>query len=58
MFFNTGAILFLGHLISFHLYLQKHKLTTFQYLMEKQNRKDHKSKIFREVNHEDEDPEA
>lgn len=26
--------------------------------MEKQNRKDHKSKIFREVNHEDEDPEA
>ena len=53
--FNTGAMGFLGHLISFHVYLQKHKITTFEYIQQKQNRTNYKSKIFREVNHHEEE---
>lgn len=49
LFFNTAAILFLGHLISFHLYLKSKKMTTFEYIQWKENRQQHKSKIFREV---------
>lgn len=30
--FNTAAMAFLGHLISFHIFLQKKKLTTFEYI--------------------------
>jgi hypothetical protein len=45
--FNTAAILFLGHLISFHVYLQSKKMTTFEYIQLKMNRKNYKSKIFR-----------
>lgn len=51
--FNTAAIGFLGHLISFHIFLQKKKLTTFEYIQIKQGRQNHKSRIFREVNHDD-----
>jgi uncharacterized protein (DUF2225 family) len=47
---NTAAILFLGHLISFHLQLQSKKMTTFEYIQWQQNRRNHKSKIFRQVN--------
>jgi hypothetical protein len=57
MAFNLAAILFLGHLISFHIYLQKKKITTFEYIQLKLNRKNHKSKIFREVKHDEKDEE-
>jgi hypothetical protein len=49
IFLNSGAVLFLGHLISFHIYLQREKLTTFEYLQIKKNRRNYRSKIFREV---------
>lgn len=49
IFFNILATLFLGHLISFHIFLQAKKLTTFEYLQIKQNKGSKKSKIFREV---------
>eukprot|EP00347_Sterkiella_histriomuscorum_P012782 403367241 len=55
LIFNTAAIGFLGHLISFHIMLQHKKLTTFEYIQIKLGRQNHKSKIFREVNHEEED---
>lgn len=29
---NTAAVLFLGHLISFHVYLQSKQMTTFEYI--------------------------
>jgi hypothetical protein len=52
LFFNLLAVLFLGHLISFHLILQSKGMTTFEYIMDKANRKNQKSKIYREVNSE------
>ncbi len=51
MLFNTAALMFLGHLISFHLYLQSKSMTTFEYIQWKANKKEYKSKIFREVKH-------
>jgi len=30
--FNTASIGFLGHLISFHIFLQKKQITTFEYI--------------------------
>ncbi|CDW91758.1 probable palmitoyltransferase zdhhc1 [Stylonychia lemnae] len=51
--FNTAAIGFLGHLISFHIFLQKKQLTTFEYIQIKQGRMNYKSKIFKEIHHED-----
>ena len=39
LFFNLLAVLFLGHLISFHLVLQSKGMTTFEYIMDKANRK-------------------
>ena len=53
IFFNLCTVLFLGHLISFHIILQKMGLTTFEYIQEKANRKDKKSKIYREVKNEE-----
>lgn len=47
LIFNTAAIIFLGHLISFHVYLQSKQMTTFEYIQMKQNRVNYKSKIFR-----------
>lgn len=59
--FNVAATLFLGHLIYFHFYLQRIKVTTFEYIQIKMN-KTHKSKIFRQVKQEteknDEGPEV
>jgi hypothetical protein len=49
LFFNLCTVLFLGHLISFHLILQKLGMTTFEYIQDKANRKNQKSKIYREV---------
>ena len=49
IFFNVLAVLFLGHLISFHLLLQREGKTTFEYILEKNNRKNQKSKIYRDV---------
>jgi len=51
--FNTASIGFLGHLISFHIFLQKKNITTFEYIQIKMGRMNYKSRIFREVNHED-----
>ena len=50
LLFNLLAVLFLGHLIYFHLVLQSKGMTTFEYIMDKANRKNQKSKIYREVN--------
>ena len=52
LLFNLLTVLFLGHLISFHLVLQGKGMTTFEYIMDKANRKNQKSKIYREVNQE------
>lgn len=52
LFFNLLAVVFLGHLISFHLVLLSKDMTTFEYIMDKANRKNQKSKIYREVNSE------
>ena len=35
---NTAAILFLGHLIFFHLNLQSKHMTTFEYIQWQQNK--------------------
>ena len=51
--FNSLALIFLAHLISFHIFLQKKGLSTFEYLQIKQKRINHKSKIFREVRHDE-----
>ena len=32
LFLNVAAMLFLGHLISFHVYLKKVGMTTFEYI--------------------------
>ena len=47
--FNSLAILFLSHLVSFHLYLKNKNLSTFEYILIKSNRANHKSKIMKEV---------
>ena len=52
LFFNLLAVVFLGHLISFHLVLKRKGMTTFEYIMDKANRKNQKSNIYREVNSE------
>ena len=56
--FNIAAILFLGHLISFHIFLQSKHLSTYEYLQLKQNKLHHKSKIFRQVNRGNERPDS
>lgn len=53
VFFNSCSIIFLGHLISFHVFLQKKGLSTFDYLMMKKDKLGYKSKIFREVKHDE-----
>lgn len=52
---NSLAILFLGHLIRFHIILKRMQITTFEYLMIKKNRANRKSKIFRDMKKEKED---
>jgi hypothetical protein len=54
IFFNVLTVMFLGHLISFHIVLQRKGMTTFEYISEKKNRKNQKSKIYREVKSEPE----
>ena len=46
MLLNLAALLFLGHLIAFHLMLQKREMTTYEYIRWKQNRSG-ESKIVR-----------
>ena len=50
LFFNTATLLFLGHLITFHVYLQSKRLSTYDYIQIQQNKQNYKSKIFRQVN--------
>lgn len=50
LFLNVAAMLFLGHLISFHIYLQKVGMTTFEYIQYKEDKVQYKSKIFTQVN--------
>ena len=38
MFFNLCAVLFLGHLIWFHIMLQRKGMTTFEYIRWKEDR--------------------
>ena len=38
MFFNVCAVLFLGHLIWFHIMLQRKGMTTFEYIRWKEDR--------------------
>jgi hypothetical protein len=47
LFLNVAAMLFLGHLISFHVYLKKVGMTTFEYIKYKANKRSYKSKIFK-----------
>jgi len=53
IFFNVLATAFLGHLISFHIFLQRKNLTTFEYIQIKENRQNRKSRLFREVHKEE-----
>jgi len=45
---NLGVILFLGHLIAFHLKLQRIGLTTFEYIKLSEN-KQRESKIVKRI---------
>ncbi len=47
LFLNVAGMLFLGHLISFHVYLKKVGMTTFEYIQYKANKGSYKSKIFK-----------
>ena len=53
--FNALTILFLTHLVGFHIYLQREELTTFDYLMGQVGKRGKKSKLFKKVNKEDEE---
>ena len=50
--FNLLTFGFLGHLIIFHIRLQKLKMTTYEYIKIKENRK-RESKIVRRINKEE-----
>jgi hypothetical protein len=50
LIFNSASIMFLGHLIWYHIYLMRKGLTTFEHIQIKLNKQNYKSKIFREVN--------
>ena len=52
---NTGSMIFLGHLITFHIYLNSKKLTTFEYIQLKKDRPK-KSKIIKEIDKSEEKP--
>lgn len=58
IFFNVLTIIFLGHLICFHIILQREDKTTFEYILEKNNRKNQKSKIYRDVNNDKKDAQS
>lgn len=48
IFFNLATFGFLGHLIAFHMRLQKMKLTTYEYIKLKEDRK-RESKIVKRI---------
>ena len=58
IFFNVLTIIFIGHLICFHIILQREDKTTFEYILEKNNRKNQKSKIYRDVNNDKKDAQS
>jgi len=47
--FNLATFLFLGHLIGFHIRLQRMKLTTYEFIKLKEDRK-RESKIVKRIN--------
>lgn len=49
VFFNLATFLFLGHLIGFHIRLQRMKLTTYEFIKLKEDRK-RDSKIVKRIN--------
>jgi hypothetical protein len=49
VFFNLATFLFLGHLIGFHIRLQRMKLTTYEFIKLKEDRK-RESKIVKRIN--------
>ena len=49
VFFNLATFLFLGHLIGFHIRLQRMKLTTYEFIKLKEDRKQ-ESKIVKRIN--------
>jgi hypothetical protein len=52
VFFNLATFVFLGHLIGFHIRLQRMKLTTYEFIKLKEDRK-RESKIVKRINRSD-----